>query len=67
MVRKIMSILLLLIVGVTFLSGCSSTTGNDTQIENPQGETNQNNVAEDNSEENSNAQSIGQPPALPED
>jgi len=50
MVKKIISILLLLIVGVTLFSGCSSTTSDNTQIKNPQEEANKDNIAEDNSE-----------------
>lgn len=49
MVRKIISTLLLLIIGITLFSGCSSTTSNHTQIENPQENSSQDNVAEDNS------------------
>jgi uncharacterized protein YcfL len=54
MVKKIISFLLLLIVGFTLFSGCSSTTDDNTQIKNLQVEPNKNNNSEEIPEENDN-------------
>lgn len=65
--KKIISIMLILLVGLTIFSGCSSNTSEP--VDNQQVSDSSDVSAEDNSEslQNSGSSSIPQPPALPED